>query len=115
MLELGGEPAFRGLHKYYQAFRRASTLACAVNQSAALRPATRNLRQNAELVNKLEEIRAGRLLAPLPSSAAALCHTSPIGLIPKPNRAGEWRLMVNLSAPAGASVNEAINPDLCSF
>ena len=51
--------------------------------------ATRNLHsvvQNHQIVEQhiREETDAFRLLGPLPLQLAALCHTSPIGLIPKP-------------------------------
>ena len=41
-------------------------------------------------------------------------HVSPIGAIPKRNKPGKWRLIVDLSSPAGASVNDGISPDLSS-
>ena len=37
---------------------------------------------------------------------------SPFGVIPKRNRPGKWRLIVNLSAPEGSSVNDAISTEL---
>ena len=39
---------------------------------------------------------------------------SPFGVIPKRNRPGKWRLIVNLSAPEGSSVNDAISTELSS-
>ena len=39
---------------------------------------------------------------------------SPFGVIPKRNRPGKWRLIVNLSAPEGNSVNNAISSELSS-
>ena len=62
-----------------------------------------------------EEVQALRLRGPIPSVLETTCHISPIGLIPKPNQPGEWRLIVDLSAPAGVSVNDAISPDSCSL
>ena len=44
-----------------------------------------------------------------------MCHISPIGLIPKSNQPGKWRLIVDLSSPGGSSINDAINPELCSL
>ena len=58
---------------------------------------------------------AFRLRGPLPQSVAPLCHIGSMGLIPKSNQPGKWRLTVDLSSPAGASVNEAITPHLCSL
>ena len=35
-------------------------------------------------------------------------HCSPIGIIPKKNKPGKWRLIVDLSSPEGASVNDGV-------
>ena len=59
------------------------------------------------------ESEAGRLLGPLPPHLARIVHTSPIGLIPKPRQPGKWRLIVDLSSPTGASVNDAISSEFC--
>ena len=42
------------------------------------------------------------------------CHISPFGVIPKKAKPGKWRLIVDLSSPANASVNHGINSDMCS-
>ena len=42
-------------------------------------------------------------------------HTSPIGVIPKKNRQGKWRLIVHLSSPRGFSVNDGISSDLSTL
>ena len=60
-----------------------------------------------------DEATAGRLLGPLPPHLACLVQANPIGLIPKPHQPGKWRLIVDLSLPTGASVNDAISPDSC--
>ncbi|KAJ1144335.1 hypothetical protein NDU88_010635 [Pleurodeles waltl] len=39
---------------------------------------------------------------------------SPLGVVPK-KETGQFKLIHNLSAPHGSSVNEAINPQLCSL
>ena len=36
-------------------------------------------------------------------------HISPMGMIPKKNRPGKWRLIVDLSLPKGANVNHGIS------
>ena len=59
-----------------------------------------------------KEVAEGRLLGPIPEHLAPLCHTSPIGLIPKPHQPGKWRLIVDLSTPPGHSVNDAIAPEV---
>ena len=48
-----------------------------------------------------EEMAAGHVLGPLPAHLSSLCHSSPIGLIPKPHQPGKWRLIVDLSSPHG--------------
>ena len=60
-----------------------------------------------------EEIAAGRILGPLPPHLAKLTQTSPFGLIPKSHQPDKWRLIVDLSSPAGHSVNDAIPPANC--
>ena len=42
-------------------------------------------------------------------------HCSPIGIIPKQHQPGKYRLIVDLSAPRGNSVNDLIPPELCSL
>ena len=58
-----------------------------------------------------EEVKAGNL-APSPREGV---HLSPIGFIPKKNRPGKFRLIVNLSFPSGHSINDAISPAHSSF
>ena len=41
-------------------------------------------------------------------------HCSPIGLVPKSSM-GKWQLIVDLSSPHGRSVNDGIDPALCSL
>ena len=74
-----------------------------------------SVRQHPALVveHLAAERAAGRLLGPLPTQLANSCQTSPIGLIPKPHQPGKWRLIVDLSSPRGASVNEAIASEPC--
>ena len=59
-----------------------------------------------------EEVVRGHLLGPVPRHLVPLRHCSPIGLIPKPQQQGKWQLIVDLSAPAGHSVNDAISPQV---
>ena len=37
------------------------------------------------------------------------------GVIPKKYQPGKWRLIMDLSSPKGFSVNDAIDPSLCSL
>ena len=40
---------------------------------------------------------------------------SAFGVIPKKNRANKWRLILDLSAPEGRSVNDGIQKELASY
>ncbi|KAJ1152220.1 hypothetical protein NDU88_004997 [Pleurodeles waltl] len=63
---------------------------------------------------KIEKERAlGRLAGPFkrPPLAGFVC--SPLGVVPK-KEPGQFRLIHNLSAPRGSSVNDAIDPQLYS-
>ncbi len=42
-------------------------------------------------------------------------HCSPFGVIPKNSRPGNFRLILNLSAPEGAGVNDGISKELASL
>ena len=42
-------------------------------------------------------------------------HTSKFGAIPKGNQTGKWCLILDLSSPAGTSVNDGIEKGLCSI
>ena len=73
-----------------------------------------SVRQHPSIVVKhvAAERAAGRLLGPLPPHLALTCQISPIGLIPKPHQPGKWRLIVDLSSPHGASINDAISAEV---
>ena len=58
------------------------------------------------------ETAAGRLR---PATPDRLTHCSPLGIIPKTNQPGKWRLITDLSSPKGASVNDTIDPGICSL
>ena len=42
-------------------------------------------------------------------------HISPLGMIPKKNKPGKWRLIVDLSSPHGTSINDGIDTDRSSL
>ena len=62
-----------------------------------------------------KEINAGRIIGPLPANIIGLIHTSCFGVIPKRHQIGKWRLILDLSHPEYASVNDAIPKSLCSL
>ena len=59
------------------------------------------------------EQQQGRLVGPLGPGVQHV-HTSPFGVIPKHNQPGKWRLITDLSSPPGSSINDGIDPTLCS-
>ena len=60
------------------------------------------------------EVSLGRMQKHVLPSKENQMHICPIGAIPKWNKPEKWRLIVDLSFPAGASVNDGISPDLSS-
>lgn len=58
------------------------------------------------------EVAAGRLEV---ARTHERVRKNPIGVIPKPHQPGKFRLIVDLSAPSGFSVNDGICPALCSL
>lgn len=61
-----------------------------------------------------EECAAGRVIGPLQPDDFPLVQVSPFGVIPK-KTPGKWRLIVDLSAPDGHSVNDGVSSGLCSL
>ncbi len=59
---------------------------------------------------------AGRIgILPNSLKGNILVQTSPFGVIPKKAKLGKWRLIIDLSAPCGHSVNDGIDKELCSI
>lgn len=63
-----------------------------------------------------KEVTLGRMLGPFtdPTSLPPL-HFNRFGVIPKGHNTGKWRLITDLSFPKGASINDGIDPCLCSL
>ena len=59
-----------------------------------------------------KEINMGRILGPFISPPISNLITSPIGIVRKSD--GGWRLITHLSYPSGGSVNDFIDPEICS-
>ena len=55
------------------------------------------------------------MIGPLPTDVAQLIHRNRIGIVPKGHTPGKWRLITDLSFPPGFSVNDDIDPALCSL
>ena len=62
-----------------------------------------------------EECKEGRVLGPFLAPPIAFLRISRFGVIPKRNQANKWRLIVDLSSPTDHSVNDGIDPQLCSL
>ncbi|XP_067318612.1 uncharacterized protein [Anolis sagrei] len=60
-----------------------------------------------------KELAAGRIAGPFLAPPLDNFRVSPLGVVPK-KAPGEFRLIHHLSYPRGASVNDAIPPELCS-
>ena len=54
------------------------------------------------------------MIGPLEPELPARAHIIPFGVIYK-SHTGKWHLIVNLSSPAGSSVDDGINPSLYSL
>ena len=89
------------------------------NNSSKLCSSSRNMRGAEEhplVVQQYlqEEQKLGRII-PVHPSVKHVVHLSRFGVIPKKHQPGKWRLIVDLSSPTGASVNDFIDPSLCSL
>ena len=62
-----------------------------------------------------KEVLLGRMVHITDPSTLPCVHTSPFGVIPKKHRPGKWRLIVDLSAPDGHSVNDFIEKELSTL
>ena len=54
------------------------------------------------------EVQSGRVAGPFSQPPLPVLHVSRFGVIPKRHQPGKWRLILNLSSPAGHSVNDGI-------
>ena len=84
-----------------------------------LRPASRNMGSayaTPQVVSEYlqKECILGRVLGPLQSPPPGLM-VSKFGVIPKRYQAGKWRLILDLSSPRDASVNDGIDQDLAAI
>ena len=93
-----------------------------VDRYLACRSSSRNMKSVNDHPAVVEEylareIALGRSLCLRNTEASMLPEfiSSPIGVIPKRNWPNKWRLIVDLSSPKGASVNDGIDGALCSL
>ena len=57
----------------------------------------------------------GCLVGPIPPELHKHCQLSPISLIPQTHQPGRWCLIVDLFSPPNGTVNDWIDPVLCSM
>ncbi len=62
-----------------------------------------------------KDVRLGRVMGPLVGDSFKKVHVNRFGQVPKNRQPGKWRLIVNLSYPRGASVNDGVERELCSM
>ena len=88
---------------------------------APLRSASTNMesaRQHPAIISEYlrKELSLGRMLGPFSDTQSLPpLHVNRFGVIPKGHNTGKWRLITDLSFPHGASVNDGIDPSLCSL
>ena len=93
------------------------------HRSRPLRSAARNMLSaymHQEVIQTYldKEGAAGRMLGPFSTQAVGVLpqlHVNRFGVIPKGHDTGKWRLITDLSYPPGLSVNDGIDPELCSL
>lgn len=61
------------------------------------------------------ELWKGRFIGPFDATGATGVHISRIGAVPKGHAPRKWRIITDLSYPEGRSVNDGIDPSLCSL
>ena len=73
-------------------------------------------RQNAQVIDEYLRVERekGRVVGPADPEQCRI-QVNRFGVIPKSHQPGKWRLIVDLSYPEGASVNDGIDPALCSL
>ena len=62
-----------------------------------------------------EECGLSRIIGPLNAMEVEGIQISRFGVIPKPHKPGKWRLILDLSHPDGASVNDGISDELSTL
>ena len=61
------------------------------------------------------EVEAGRVIGPMGHQLTHAVHINRFGVVPKNHQPCKWWLIVDLSHPDGFSVNDGIEPELCSL
>ncbi len=82
--------------------------------------AKKNMRSaldNTEVVDQYlaKEVGLKRVVGPIATSMLPEAMISSFGVIPKPHQPVKYRLILDLSRPKGSSVNDGIEPEVCSL
>ena len=89
------------------------------NRDARLKSCTHNMLSATQfpqvIDNYLSQELALERIAVVLQDLVPTVHTSPFGVIPKKHKPEKWRLILDLSSPAGLSVNDGIDKELCSL
>ena len=83
------------------------------NYSTSLKSATGNMASallNPQVIDSYlqSEVQTGRVAGPFSQPPLPVLHVSRFSVIPKRHQPGKWRLILDLSSPAGHSVNDRI-------
>ena len=62
-----------------------------------------------------KEVELGHVVRPISPNTLPRVQVSRFGVIPKSHHPGECRLIMDLSHPMGVSVNNRIEPELCTL
>ena len=89
------------------------------NSQSAFKPSKRSHPSslgNSSVVNShiSLEVDHGRMIGPLPPPQVNSVHISPVGLVPKLH-SDKFHMIVDLSFPTDANINDGISEDLCSL
>ena len=73
--------------------------------------------ENSQVIEEYlrKQIEQGNIIGPFSPHLTPAIHINRFGVIPKKHQPGKWRLITDLSFPEGKSVNDAIDPKLCSL
>lgn len=77
----------------------------------------KSAKENPQVIDEylVKECSLGRIVGPLNPTILPGVHISRFGVIPKKHAQNEWRMILDLSSPEGSSVNDGVDPALCSL
>ena len=117
-LLLSGHPDIQFREYILMGLKHGFRIGC--NGGDSVTSAKRNMlsaREHPEVVSEYlqKELEREVLLGPFRRDEVQGVITNRFGVIPKSGQSGRWRLIVDLSYPEGKSVNDGIDPELCSL